>query len=54
VLRRADTVRVSASYRRYLARRRAQSQPGSCGEHFDAARAIESRRDAAKVGATEH
>jgi hypothetical protein len=29
-----------------LARRSAQSQPGSCGERFDAARDVEGRRDA--------
>jgi hypothetical protein len=46
VVCRSNGARVSPSHRRHLARRSAQPQPGSCGEHFDVARGVEGRRDA--------
>jgi hypothetical protein len=38
---RVNSVRVSPSQRRHLARRKRASRTGSCGEHFDAAKGVE-------------
>jgi hypothetical protein len=54
VVCRVNSVCVSPSQRRHLARRTAPSQPGSFGEHFDAARGVEGRRHATSIYETGH
>jgi hypothetical protein len=54
VVCRLNSASASPSNRRHLARRSAQSHPGRCGEHIDAARGVEGRRNAASIHGTGH
>jgi hypothetical protein len=49
VVRRVNSVRVSPSHRRHLARRKAQSNPGGAASILDEARGAEGRRDATSI-----
>jgi hypothetical protein len=49
-----NSVRVSPSHRRHLARREAQSHPEGAVSIFDAARGVEGRKDATSIRETGH